>query len=61
MRSSASFSLRHGYGHDPHEEEVRSALLLCLLGNGATEVLKRVGVDVGQKLAMTAIERLPSR
>jgi len=59
VQSHLAASIAAVYGHDPHEEEVRSALLLCLLGNGATEVLKKVGVDVGQKLAMTAIKRLP--
>jgi len=44
-RVPPSASIAAVYGHDPHEEEVRSALLLCLLGNGATEALKRVGVD----------------
>ncbi len=47
VQSHLAASIAVVYGHDPHEEEVRTALLLCLLGNGATDVLKRVGVDVG--------------
>ncbi len=47
------------YGLDPRDDEVQTALLLCLLGNGATEVLKKVGIDVGKKATMSAIKRFP--
>jgi hypothetical protein len=47
------------HGHDLDSEEVRSAVLLCLLGNAGTEVLKRFGIIVGSKMSMTLIKRLP--
>jgi hypothetical protein len=56
-RLAASIAIVHG--QDPAEEQVRSALLLCLLGNTAAETMKKVGVQVGQKVAMNAIKKLP--
>jgi len=47
------------HGHDLDSEEVRSAVLLCLVGNAGTEALKRVGVTVGSKVTMTLIQRIP--
>ncbi|WP_164711097.1 EcsC family protein [Euzebya pacifica] len=56
-RLAASIAIVHG--QDPAEEQVRSALLLCLLGNTAAEAAKKVGVQIGQKVAMNAIKKLP--
>lgn len=47
------------HGHDLDSEEVRSAVLLCLVGNMGTEAFKRVGVTVGSKVTMTLIKRTP--
>jgi hypothetical protein len=47
------------HGHDLDSEEVRSTVLLCLVGNVGAEALKRVGVTVGSKVTMTLIKRLP--
>lgn len=47
------------HGHDVESEEVRSAVLLCLVGNMGTEVLKQFGIKVGSKLSMTVIKRIP--
>ncbi|SDP11140.1 EcsC protein family protein [Klenkia soli] len=47
------------HGNELDAEEVRSAVLLCLVGNAGSEVLKRFGVTVGSKVTMTMIERIP--
>lgn len=47
------------HGHDLDGEEVRTAVLLCLVGNAGTEVLKQVGVKVGTQVSMTVIKRIP--
>ncbi|XVV05661.1 EcsC family protein [Actinosynnema sp. CA-248983] len=49
------------YGHDLDSEEVRTAILVCLLGNAGTEVLKKAGIKVGAKLTMNLIERIPAQ
>jgi hypothetical protein len=47
------------HGHDLDSEQVRSAVLLCLVGNMGAEAFKRVGVTVGSKATMTLINRIP--
>lgn len=52
-------AIAHVRGHDVHSETVRTAILLCLLGNSATQVLKKAGIEIGQKFALTMIKRVP--
>lgn len=52
-------AIAHVRGHDVHSETVRTAILLCLLGNSATQVLKKAGIEIGQKFALTLIKKLP--
>lgn len=47
------------HGHDLDGEAVRSAVLLCLVGNMGAEALKRVGVTVGSKVTMSLINQIP--
>ncbi|CCH29036.1 EcsC family protein [Actinosynnema sp. NPDC047251] len=48
-------------GHDLESDEVRTAILVCLLGNAGTEVLKKMGIQAGSKLTMNLIERIPAQ
>ena len=47
------------HGNDLDSEEVRTAVLLCLVGNAGTEVLKQVGVKVGTQVSMSVIKAIP--
>jgi len=47
------------YGHDLSEDRVRTFVTLCLLGDGAIQALKAVGVNVARQGAKVALERLP--
>lgn len=47
------------HGQDLDSEQVKSAVLLCLVGNAGAEAIKRVGVTVGSKATMTLINRIP--
>ncbi|MFE9745783.1 EcsC family protein [Saccharothrix saharensis] len=47
------------HGHDLDSDEVQTAILVCLLGNAGTELLKKAGIKVGSKLTMNLIERIP--
>ncbi|MEV0681558.1 EcsC family protein [Actinosynnema sp. NPDC050436] len=49
------------HGHDLESDEVRTAILLCLLGNAGTEVVKKAGIKAGAKLTMGLIERIPAQ
>ncbi|MEU4741826.1 EcsC family protein [Actinosynnema sp. NPDC023658] len=55
----ASIAAVHGY--DLKSDEVQTAILVCLLGNAGTELLKKAGIKVGSKLTMNLIERIPAQ
>jgi hypothetical protein len=59
VQTHLAASIAHIHGHDSDEEQVRAAVLLCLLGNAGTEVVKKAGVQIGQKLALSMIDKLP--
>lgn len=46
-------------GHDILDDRVKAMCYVCLCGNGAEEVLKRVGIQTGKKLAEQGIKHLP--
>lgn len=51
----------HLRGHDIQSEEVRSMVLLSLLGSAGAGILADVGITVANKSAMAALKRLPGR
>jgi len=48
------------YGHDPKAPHNRTLILLSLLGDSSAAVLKDVQADVGRKLAINVLARLPA-
>jgi hypothetical protein len=54
-------SIAHLRGYDLESEEVRSVVLLSLLGAGGTKVASEFGVKLGTKSATAAIGRIPGR
>lgn len=48
-------------GHDSDSEQVRTAVLLCLIGNSAMDIIKRAGIEIGEKLAIEAIKKVPGK
>jgi uncharacterized protein (DUF697 family) len=54
-------AIAHLRGYDVRSEEVRSVVLISLLGSSATEVLSAAGVDIGIKSAVSAIKQVPGR
>jgi hypothetical protein len=54
--------IAHLRGHDLESEEVRSALLLAMVGAGtATEILRDAGVQVGRRSLASAVNKVSSR
>lgn len=53
--------IAHLRGYDVYSEEVRSAILVCLLGSGASGALGAAGVEIGQKSAVAALRKVPGR
>ena len=48
-------------GHDSDSEQVRTAVLLCLIGNAAKDIVKDAGIGIGGKLAIEAIKLVPGK
>ncbi|HEX8520173.1 MAG TPA: EcsC family protein [Pseudonocardia sp.] len=53
--------IAHLRGYDVDTAEVRSAILVSLLGSAGASVLRNVGVEVGQRSTTAALRRLPAR
>ncbi|ATE53100.1 EcsC family protein [Actinosynnema pretiosum] len=49
------------HGHDLESQEVQTAVLVCMVGNAGTEVLKKAGIKAGTKLTVNLIERIPAK
>jgi hypothetical protein len=54
-------AIAHLRGYDVHSEEVRSAIMVCMLGSAGAEVLKNAGVQIGTKSTTAALKKLPGR
>lgn len=46
-------------GYDVKDDQVRTFVYASLTGKAATDILKQAGVQVGQKLAVNMIKKLP--
>lgn len=51
-------AIAHMGGYDINSDKVRSMVYICMVGNGAKELLKDVGVKVGQELLSKVVARL---
>lgn len=49
------------YGRDLNEDKVRTFVLLTLLGGEATEILKGVGIKVGNRLTLEVVKKIPGK
>ena len=45
-------------GHDVNDDRVKTLVYVCLAGNAATEVLSKAGIQISQKLAISAINSI---
>lgn len=54
-------AIAHVRGYDTSTDEVRSVVLLTLLGAGGAGVAAQAGVELGNKLAFAALKKLPGK
>lgn len=52
-------AIAHMGGYDLKNDQVKSFVYACLAGNGAKDILKNTGIQIGRKLAVTGIKRIP--
>lgn len=48
-------------GFDLQSDQVQTLAYACLTGNAITEVLKQTGIKVGEKLAISTINKIPGK
>jgi len=48
-------------GYNIHSEQVRTIVLLCLIGEAGEEILKTAGIAIGTKVCQNLIKRIPSK
>ena len=53
--------IAHLRGYDIETDEVRSGILVALLGSAGASVLRKAGIQIGQKSTAAALHRLPGR
>lgn len=53
--------IAHLRGYDVETEEVRSAVLVALLGSAGATTLKRAGIEIGTRSTAAALKRVPGR
>ncbi len=54
-------AIAHMGGHDVNSDKVRSMVYICMVGNGAKELLKDIGLKVGEKLALKVAAKLTEK
>jgi hypothetical protein len=48
-------------GYDPKDDAVQTMVYLCLVGEAVTDVVKQVGIKVGNRVALNALKKLPGK
>lgn len=56
VRMIASIAVMGGY--DIRSDQVKSLVYMCLCGSAVTDIVKDVGINVGTKLSITAINKI---
>ena len=57
LRMIAAITYINGY--DIHSDQVRILAYTCLTGSSATNILKNVGIKIGEKAAVNALKKIP--
>lgn len=54
-------AIAHLAGHDLRDDKVKTMVYVCLIGNGAAEILKNVGIEVGKKVATNTVKNISGK
>jgi len=54
-------AIAHLGGYDVRDDKVKTLVFSCMAANSAKDVVKDVGIAVGNKLAMNAIKAIPGK
>lgn len=54
-------ALAHMGGHDLRDDRVKTMVYSCLVANSAKDVLKTIGITVGNRVALNAVKAIPGK
>jgi uncharacterized protein (DUF697 family) len=54
-------AIAHMGGHDIKSDQVKSLVYICMVGNGAKEILKDMGIKAGEKFAGEVIKSISTK
>lgn len=54
-------AIAHMAGYDLKDDQIKTMVYACLTGNAAKEILKEVGIEIGAKLAVSAIKGISGK
>lgn len=61
LGANTAAAVAHLRGYDIHSEQVRTMVLLCLIGEAGEEILKTAGITIGTKVCQNLIKQIPGR
>lgn len=61
VQARLSGAVAHVYGHNVQSDRIRTFILLSLIGDSAKEVLKQAGIQIGNKVALQAVQKIPGK
>ncbi len=61
IAASTVSSIAHLRGYDIQSEQVKTVVLLCLIGEAGEKILQRAGIEAGNKFAQNVIKKIPNK
>lgn len=59
LRMIASIAVIGGY--NPHDDEVKTLAYMCLVGMASTDIIKNVGIKMGEKVTINMLKKIPGK
>jgi hypothetical protein len=61
LGANTAASVAHVRGYDIDTEQVRTLILMCLIGESAEQILKNAGIAVGTKVTKNLLQQIPGK
>jgi EcsC protein family len=61
LGASTAATVAYLRGYDIHSEQVKTTVLLCLLGKAGEEILKTASISVGNKVCQNLMQKIPGK
>lgn len=61
LAANTAAAIAHLRGHDIHSDQVRSMILLCLLGGAGEIILREAGIRIGSNVFKGLIRQIPGK